>query len=184
MNMLYNASDAQILLTSNEGWGLSLTEAILAGKVIIANVTGGMQDQMRFEGEDGSWIDFTADFPSNHNGTIKKHGEWAFPVYPNNRSLVGSPPTPYIWDDRCRPEDAAEQIMNVYNLSDEERTSRGLKGREWALSDEAGLTAEKMGNRVINTLDHLFNTWTPKESYELVNSNDYKERVLKHKLLY
>ncbi len=34
---------------------------------------------MRFEDEDGSWIDFTADFPSNHNGTIKKHGAWAFP---------------------------------------------------------------------------------------------------------
>ena len=184
MNMLYNVSDAQILLTSNEGWGLSLTEAILAGKVIIANVTGGMQDQMRFEFENGSWIDFDTEFPSNHNGTIKKHGEWAFPVYPNNRSLVGSPPTPYIWDDRCRPEDAAEQIMNVYNLSKEERTARGLKGREWALSDEAGLTAEKMGNRVINTLDHLFDTWTPKDNYELVNSNDYKERVLKHKLLY
>jgi len=184
MNMLYNASDAQILLTSNEGWGLSLTEAILAGKVIIANVTGGMQDQMRFEDEDGSWIDFTADFPSNHNGTIKKHGEWAFPVYPNNRSLVGSPPTPYIWDDRCRPEDAAEQIMNVYNLSDEERTSRGLKGREWALSDEAGLTSDKMGERIINVLDTLFDTWVPRDSYELINVNEYKERVLNHKLLY
>ena len=33
MNMLYNMSDAQILLTSNEGWGLSITEAMLAGKV-------------------------------------------------------------------------------------------------------------------------------------------------------
>jgi len=29
-------------LTSNEGWGLSLTEALLAGTPIIANVTGGM----------------------------------------------------------------------------------------------------------------------------------------------
>jgi glycosyltransferase involved in cell wall biosynthesis len=184
MNMLYNASDAQILLTSNEGWGLSLTEAILAGVPIIANVTGGMQDQMRFEDENGKWIDFTPDFPSNHNGTIKKHGEWAFPVYPNNRSLVGSPPTPYIWDDRCRPEDAAEQIMNVYNLSKEERTARGLKGREWALSNEAGLTAEKMGERVINTLDKLFDTWVPRENYELINVNEHKERVLNHKLLY
>ena len=42
MNFLYNSSDAQILLTSNEGWGLSLTEAILVGNPIIANVTGGM----------------------------------------------------------------------------------------------------------------------------------------------
>ena len=74
--------------------------------------------------------------------------------------------------------------MNVYNLSKEERTARGLKGREWALSDEAGLTAEKMGERVINTLDKLFDTWVPRENYELINVNEYKERVLNHKLLY
>jgi glycosyltransferase involved in cell wall biosynthesis len=48
LNYLYNIADAQILLTSNEGWGLTITEAILAGTPIIANVTGGMQDQMRF----------------------------------------------------------------------------------------------------------------------------------------
>ena len=37
MNLLYNSTDCQILLTSNEGWGLSLTEAILVGNPIIAN---------------------------------------------------------------------------------------------------------------------------------------------------
>ncbi len=46
MNMLYNLMDACILISSNEGWGLSLTEAMMCGKPIIANVTGGMQDQM------------------------------------------------------------------------------------------------------------------------------------------
>ena len=46
LNMLYNIADSQILLSSNEGWGLTLTEAMLAGTPIIANVTGGMQDQM------------------------------------------------------------------------------------------------------------------------------------------
>jgi glycosyltransferase involved in cell wall biosynthesis len=183
MNMLYNCSDVQILLTNNEGWGLSLTEAILAGNPIIANVTGGMQDQMRFS-KKGKWIDFSADFPSNHNGTIKEHGEWAFPVYPTNRSIQGSPLTPYIWDDRCNAEDAAEQIKAVYNLSKEERQARGLKGREWALSDEAGFTGEKMGQKVIKTLDKLFKTWKPREKYELVNANETQDKVVPHKLVY
>ena len=183
MNLLYNCSDAQILLTNNEGWGLSLTEAILVGNPIIANVTGGMQDQMRFS-INGKWIDFDADFPSNHNGTIKEHGEWAFPVYPTNRSIQGSPLTPYIWDDRCNAEDAAEQIMNVYNLGKEERTARGLKGREWALSDEAGFTGEKMGQRVIKTLDTLFKTWKPREKYEFINVNEVKDKIVPHKLVY
>jgi glycosyltransferase involved in cell wall biosynthesis len=183
MNLLYNCSDAQILLTNNEGWGLSLTEAILVGNPVIANVTGGMQDQMRFS-INGKWIDFDADFPSNHNGTVKEHGEWAFPVYPTNRSIQGSPLTPYIWDDRCNAEDAAEQIMNVYNLGKEERTTRGLKGREWALSDEAGFTGEKMGQRVIKTLDTLFETWKPREKYEFINVNEVKDKTIPHKLVY
>jgi glycosyltransferase involved in cell wall biosynthesis len=182
MNLLYNCSNAQILLTSNEGWGLSLTEALLVGNPIIANVTGGMQDQMRFEFEDGTWIDFDSEFPSNHNGTYKKHGKWAFPVYPTSKSLVGSPVTPYIWDDRCTAEDAAEQIMNVY--LDENRVENGLAGREWAIGDEAGFTGEKQGIRVINAFDELFATWKPREKYELINANEVKDRKINHKLLY
>ncbi len=88
MNLLYNVSDVNMLITSNEGWGLSLTEAMMAGKMIIANVTGGMQDQMRFTDKDGKWIDFTPDFPSNHRGTVRDCGDWAVPVFPSNISLV------------------------------------------------------------------------------------------------
>lgn len=184
MNYLYNISDSQILLTSNEGWGLSLTEALVVGKPIIANVQGGMIDQMRFTDNEGKWIEYTKDFPSNHRGTFKDHGEWAFPVYPSNISIQGSPITPYISDDRCRPEDAAEQIMNVYSLSKEEREARGAKGREWALGDEAGFTAEKMGDKIIDCMDELFSTWKPREKYELINANIYEEKSVKHPFIY
>ncbi len=47
MNLLYNSADVVALISSNEGWGLSLTEGMMCGKPIIAGVTGGMQDQMR-----------------------------------------------------------------------------------------------------------------------------------------
>jgi glycosyltransferase involved in cell wall biosynthesis len=184
MNLLYNSTDCQILLTSNEGWGLSITEAILVGNPIIANVTGGMQDQMRFVDENGNWFTPSAEIPSNHRGTYKKHGEWAFPVYPVTRNLVGSPPTPYIWDDQCRAEDAAERIMEVYKLTPEERKARGLKGREWAISEEAGFTGEIQGKRVIEAFDELFDTWEPREKFELINVNEVKDRVINHKLLY
>ena len=183
MNWLYNLADAQILLTSNEGWGLSLTEALVVGLPIIANVTGGMQDQMRFI-KDGKWMDFDEEFPSNHRGTIKEHGSWAFPVYPTSRSLVGSVPTPYIFDDRCEPEDAADRIEEVYNLGKEGRKQAGNQGREWALGDEAGFTSEKMGNRVIQYVDELFDTWEPREKYEFMLAGDYKKKVLNHKLIY
>jgi glycosyltransferase involved in cell wall biosynthesis len=184
LNYLYNLADVQILLTSNEGWGLSLTEALLTGTPIIANVTGGMQDQMRFEFEDGTWIDFDADFPSNHRGTYKKHGKWAFPVYPSSISMVGSPQTPYIFDDRCRWEDAADCLTEIYNLSKEERQERGLEGYKWATSDEAGFTSKHQANRFITYTDKLFNTWKPREKYELINATEFKKPVLNHKLVY
>lgn len=184
MNLLYNSTDAQILLTSNEGWGLSITESILAGNPIIANVTGGMQDQMRFEDENGNWFTPSKQIPSNNKGTYKKHGEWAFPVFPSVHTLVGSPQTPYIWDDLCSSEDAAKQIMAVYNLTPEERKSKGLKGREWALGEEAGFTGETQGKRVIDALDELFSTWKPREKFELINVNEIKDRVLNHELIY
>jgi len=135
MNYLYNSADATILLSSNEGWGLSLTESLVCGKMIIANVTGGMQDQMRFENENGEWIKFSTEFCSNHFGTYKKCGEWAVPVFPSNMSLVGSIPTPYIFDDRVDFRDAAKAIEQVYNLSPEERKAKGMKGKEWAVGE-------------------------------------------------
>ena len=184
LNYLYNIADVQILLTSNEGWGLTLTEAILAGTPIIANVTGGMQDQMRFIDESGNWFTPSPEIPSNHKGTYKEHGEWAFPVYPTSRSIQGSPATPYIFDDRCTWEDAAEQIKLVYNLSPEERQRRGEEGRKWALSDEAGFTSEHQANRVMKAFEELFKTWKPREKYEIINSTEYKGKFLKHNIQY
>ena len=184
LNLLYNMTDCQILLTSNEGWGLTLTEAILAGNPIIANCTGGMQDQMRFEDENGKWFTPTPEIPSNNSGKYKKHGEWAFPCYPTSRSIQGSPQTPYIWDDRCKPEDAADRIREVYDLGHTKRKELGMKGREWAISDEAGFTAEKMSNRIIDAIDELFDTWEPREKFELINTNDDFRRIQTHNLVY
>ena len=184
MNYLYNLSDGVILLSSNEGWGLSLTEALLTGTPIIANVTGGMQDQMRFVDNEGKWFTPSVNVPSNHRKTYKECGEWALPVFPNNLSLVGSVQTPYIFDDRCSFEDEAFQIFSLYNMGDKKRKKIGLKGREWAIGDEAGFTSEKMCKKIISGINELFKTWKPREKYEFLKDTDYKPRVLKHKLIY
>ena len=181
LNLLYNIADATILLSSNEGWGLALTESLVTGTPIIANVTGGMQDQMRFSIND-KWVDFTPDFPSNHRGTVKEHGKWAFPVYPSNRSLAGSIPTPYIFDDRCTPEEAADVIEKVYNLSNQERLECGEAGYKWATGNEANFTAEKMSNRVIEVLDKGFANFKPRKSFEFFKIKDIEAKYIEHKL--
>ena len=184
MNLLYNCADGVILVSSAEGWGLSLTEALLTGTPFIANTTGGMQDQMRFEDENGEWYTPSPEIPSNHRKTYTTCGRWALPVYPTNLSVVGSPQTPYIYDDRCSFEDVAERISELYSMSKEERQERGKAGMEWALSDEAGFTSEKMSERIIEGMDELFKVWKPRPDYYIYKDTDYEPRALNHSLIY
>jgi glycosyltransferase involved in cell wall biosynthesis len=171
MNLLYNSSDAVALVSSNEGWGLSLTEAMICGKPIIATVTGGMQDQMRFEDENGDWIKFTEEFGSNHKGKYKKHGEWAFPVFPSNHSLVGSIPTPYIFDDRAQPEDIAEQIKKIYQIKTQQPEYYNKISKEahnWVTSDESMMSARWMCKNIIDGIDETFKKWEPRYTFEMI----------------
>ena len=183
MNTLYNLADVTVLPSSNEGWGLSLTESMMAGTMVIANTTGGMQDQMRFVDENGEWYTPNLNVPSNHRGTYKKHGIWAEPVYPSNISLAGSPVTPYIFDDRCRPEDIAEAIYKVYKLGKDERNKRGMKGRLFAMSKEAMMTAENMANNVIDAVDETFDKFIPRKRFDLSLVEPPKAKYIEHKLI-
>jgi len=165
LNYLYNISDAHMFFTDNEGWGLGLTESLMAGRMIIAPVQGGMQDQMRFEDEKGDWINFTTEHGSNADGKYKKCGKWAMPLFPKTRSVKGSPLTPYIFSTQVDVYDGAIALMKTYKMGSEERTKRGLAGREWAMSDEAGFTAEKMGERFVENLNILFKNWKPRKRF-------------------
>jgi glycosyltransferase involved in cell wall biosynthesis len=171
LNALYNLADVTINLASNEGFGLGTAESIAAGTPILVNVTGGLQDQCGFVDEDGNYLDpethFTKEWGSNHDGRYKRHGEWAFPVFPVSRSLQGSPLTPYIFDDRCSWEEAGNRLMELYQMGREERKRRGELGRQYALG--AGqFTSERMGELFIQHIDQTLETWTPRERYTMV----------------
>ena len=169
MNALYNSCDAVINIASNEGWGLSSTEALLAGRVLINNVTGGLQDQCRFEDETGKWIEFNEKFGSNHAGKYKTHGIWVKPVFPGAINLQGSIPTPYIFDDRCSIRDVADAIRYWYTAGEKERIDCGLAGREWAISEEAGFTAKQMCTRFAKAIDTTLENWVAPERFSLYN---------------
>lgn len=184
MNWLYNLADVSMLISSNEGWGLSLTESMMAGTMIIGNVTGGMQDQMRFVDDNGQWYTPSFEVPSNHMGTHLEHGEWAVPVFPSNISLVGSVPTPYIHDDRCDFRDVANAIQEVYELSPEERKQKGQAGREWVLSEEAMMSAKNMGRNIIKYVDQTFEQFVPRSKYDILKVQDLPKKYVKHPMVY
>ena len=184
MNFLYNMTDLTSLLSSNEGWGLSLTEAMMCGKMIMATVTGGMQDQMRFVDETGKWIDFNENFCSNHFGTYKTHGEWAIPLYPACMSIQGSVPTPYIFDDRCDFRDAAKGLVQAFEMGKEERNRRGMLGREWGTSDEALMTSENMAKNMADCINATLDNFKPRKQYTFTKVEELPKKKLRHKLVY
>jgi glycosyltransferase involved in cell wall biosynthesis len=184
MNYLYNLADITILPSNAEGWGLALTESMMAGTMIMATVTGGMQDQMKFEDEQGEWFTPSPQTPSNHRGTYTKHGKWAIPVFPATRNIVGSPKTPYIYDDQLDFVDLADKMMEFYQMSTEEIKERGLAGREWVTSDESMQSARMMNNNMIKYIDQTINNFKPRKKFEFIKIEDIKPKQLRHKLVY
>ena len=97
---------------------------------------------------------------------------------------MGSPKTPYIFDDKCSSEDAAIQIKKLYNMSNKERKERGRKGMEWALGDEAGFTSKHQANRFIDGMEDTFANFTPRKSFTFTSDSEKSNKVLNHKLIY
>ena len=176
LNAMYNVADVTINIASNEGWGLSSTESLLAGTPIINTVTGGLQDQCRFEDDNGEWITFDDTFSTNHEGKYKKHGSWVKPVFPSNRSLQGSPQTPYIFDDRVDFKDVGNAIKYWYDVIPAKRKEFGLAGREFCLQN--GLTSKQMADKMVEMMNFLFDNpkeKRPKYTLSKVELVTYKE---------
>ena len=174
MNFLYNIADIQVNIASNEGFGLGTAEAVMAGTPMIVNVTGGLQDQCGFElnGKHVGYEDYR-EIVSFHDRDKWEHnadltwGEWCKPVWPACRSLQGSIPTPYIFDDRPRWEDVAVRIREWYETPSEKRREFGLKGREWMLKEEVGMSAKHMCDRFIDHMETAWKKWTPRKRFTM-----------------
>jgi glycosyltransferase involved in cell wall biosynthesis len=169
LNILYNIADVTINIASNEGFGISTLESILAETPIVVNVTGGLQDQCGFMDEFGNYLDpdkhFNSEFGTNAERRYLQHGEWVIPVFPAQRALIGSPATPYIFDDRADWKEAGLALLQWYEMSEEERRRRGALGRKYAI--EEGFTAEQMGRSFIQGMDTALQNWKPRTRFVL-----------------
>jgi len=169
MNFIYNSADVYINLASNEGFGLGSAESLMTGTPIVVNVTGGLQDQCGFKDDSGNYLteDDYISLGSNHRGQYKEHGEWVKPVFPSNISLQGSPLTPYIFDDRASYEDAGDALKYWYDVGSDKRGQYGKLGREYVLDNRIGMSAENMCGRLVESIEHLFENWVPKDKFIL-----------------
>ena len=167
MNKLFNSADVYVNMASNEGFGLGSAEALTVGTPIIVNMTGGLQDQCGLRDDSGNLLtpDDYVELGSNHRGKYKTHGEWVKPVYPTSISLQGSPPTPYIWDVRCNPEDVAVNLREFYDMGREERKRLGALGKKFCRENQ--MTATVMGENFIKSMNTAFENWKPRIRYTM-----------------
>ena len=173
LNYLYNLADCTINIAGNEGFGLTTAESVMAETMMITNVTGGLQDQCGF-----SWLSngelVTAEeyvkLGSLHDRDEWKYkvswGDWVYPIWSRVRTLSGSVPTPYIWDDKVDVKEVADVIHEVYRLTPSERNERGKKGRE-AFIQKLGLSHENMTKQLTYGMNTAIEKWTPRKRYEL-----------------
>ena len=169
LNLLYNLSDVTVNMASNEGFGLATCESIKAGTPIVVNVTGGLQDQCGFKLKGkylteadyvklGSLHNFR-EWEENPNLT---YGDWVKPVWPSNRSLQGSPATPYIFDDRCSFEEVSDRLYEWFVMGSDKRKQCGLKGSEFANSTDSNMSSDNMGRLFVEAMEGTFKNWKPK----------------------
>jgi glycosyltransferase involved in cell wall biosynthesis len=171
LNLIYNIADVTINIANNEGFGLATAESVMAGTPIIINVTGGLQDQAGFT-QDGALLtaDDYIELGSLHDWRQWEDklncGSWARPVWSRSRSLAGSVPTPYIWDDRVDLEEVAQAILEIYETPKEEREANGLEGREAFIGD-MGLSHTNMIKTMSDGIDTTLANWKPRDRFDV-----------------
>ena len=170
---MYSIADVTINIASNEGFGLSGAESLICGTPIINNITGGLQDHCGFKlkgeyltADDYIEIGSLHDDRKWKNNPDLTYGEWVTPIWPSNRSVQGSPETPFIFDDRARYDEVAEAIKTWYDMTPEERGRRGNLGREFALG--AGkLSSKAMADAFIKGIETTLKNWKPRQKFKL-----------------
>jgi len=93
-------------------------------------------------------------------------------VWPVTRLVQGSIPTPYIFDDLAKWEDAAEGMMYWYLMGKEKREKCGEEGRRWAMN-EGGLNAKSMCAEFVKAMDYTMTNFKPVKQFGLYSHKDY-----------
>ena len=104
MAIFYNLADITVNISDAEGFGLSTLESLACGTPIIANMTGGLQEQV-----------IGAD-------------TFGVPLFPVSKAIIGSQSVPYIYEDRLSKDHFMSALSNMYDIGMDGRLEMGLKG--------------------------------------------------------
>lgn len=145
MNALYNISDTCVCISANEGFGLSMLEAKMCGKPVIAIKSGGVTRQVE-------------DYLTGE--------QYGVALEPEVKTLVGNQLVPYIYEDYVSNETIGNAILKLYELGEDSRIELGKKALAHVDRDYNIQNLIKLWD---NSLTNLTTTWKQKyKSWEHV----------------
>jgi glycosyltransferase involved in cell wall biosynthesis len=143
MAQFYNAADCTINISDAEGFGLSVLESLACGTPVIANKTGGMQDQMT----DG----------------METFGVL---IEPASRAVIGSQDVPYIYEDRVSKEDFIDALTKIHNMTRQERKEIGKKGYDHVNKCFNFEQYGKSWDKILQEVHEKHGSWETRKNYK------------------
>ena len=145
---MHNISDACINIAYAEGFGLATLEAMQCGNPVIAVKTGGLTRQV-VDHRDGT-----------ENGVALNVVQ---------KVMVGSQTVPYIYEDYCSVDDAADAIYQLYKMPKDQLKKLGQKAKNYVNSE---FNYQKTVDLWHESLLELCDTWKPgSDTWEIMELN-------------
>jgi glycosyltransferase involved in cell wall biosynthesis len=143
---LYNIADCTINISDAEGFGLATLESLSCGTPIIANMTGGLQEQVR----SGSDL-------------------FGIPLFPESKAVIGSQDVPYIYEDRLSEGQFVSALEKMLAMGPEERVKLGASGREHVLKNYNFRTFNEQWVNLMLKVHEEYGSWETRSNYDGVH---------------
>ena len=142
LSVMYNMADCTINISDAEGFGLATLESLSCGTPIIANMTGGLQEQIR----SGSDL-------------------FGIPLFPESKAVIGSQDVPYIYEDRISEGQVVSALEKMFVMTKEERKEIGQKGREHVMKNYNFETFNKQWVDIMTEIYEQEGSWETRTNY-------------------
>jgi len=143
LSNLYNMADCTINISDAEGFGLATLESLACETPIIVTMTGGLQEQVT-DGE--NWF--------------------GFGLNPSSRTVIGSQDIPWIYEDRINGPEFIDTLEKFYNLSSEERTAMGAKGRQHVENNYSFEQYQEGWDKILTETHEERGSWETRKEYK------------------